>query len=442
MRRELRAMLGLSLPVILAELGWVMMGVVDTIIVSPLGPAAIGAVGSGSSLLFSIYVLGMGTLFALDTFVSQAYGAGRIDECHRWFFAGLNVAALLSVVLIVIGLGVVSAIGHAGIHPDVIVLLQPYLRALLWSLPPLLAYTVFRRYLQAMNSVLPVTIAFVTANIVNAAGNYALIFGYFGFPRLGVIGSAYATFAARILLAVFLLIAILYRERRSPSGFHDVRWTLDLPRMWRIARLGFPAAGQITLEVGVFAAASMLAARISPMALAAHQIVLHVASVLFMIPYGLSSAAAVRVGQAVGRGDAPGRRVAGWAAITIGLIFAGVTSVLLVATPESFLRLFTTDASVLAVGAVLLLFYALCQPLDALQVVATGALRGVGDTRTPMLANLIGHWGIGLPIAYYLCFSRSWGVEGLWTGLCIGLAIIGTFLADVWRRASSAEEHT
>ena len=428
-------MLGLSLPVILAELGWVMMGVVDTIIVSPLGPAAIGAVGSGSSLLFSIYVLGMGTLFALDTFVSQAYDAGRVDECHRWFFAGLNVAAVLSVVLMVVGFGVVSAIGHAGIHPDVIVLLQPYLRALLWSLPPLLAYTVFRRYLQAMNSVLPVTIAFVTANIVNAAGNYALIFGYFGFPRLGVIGSAYATFAARILLAVFLLIAILYRERRSPSGFHDVRWTLDLPRMWRIVRLGFPAAGQITLEVGVFAAASMLAARISPMALAAHRIVLHVASVLFMIPYGLSSAAAVRVGQAVGRGDAHGRRVAGWSAITIGLVFAMVTSVLLVATPESFLRLFTTDASVLAVGAVLLLFYALCQPLDALQVVATGALRGVGGTRTPMLANLIGHWGIGLPIAYYLCVSRSWGVEGLWTGLCIGLAIIGTFLADVWRRA-------
>ena len=431
-------MLGLSLPVILAELGWVMMGVIDTIIVSPLGPAAIGAVGSGSSLLFSIYVLGMGTLFALDTFVSQAYGAGRIDECHRWFFAGLNVAAVLSVVLILVGFGVVSAIGYAGIHPDIIVLLQPYLQALLWSLPPLLAYTVFRRYLQAMNSVLPVTVAFVSANIINALGNYALVFGYFGFPALGVIGSAYATLAARVLLALFLLITILYRERRSPSGFHDVRWTLDLTRMWKIVRLGLPAAGQITLEVGVFAAASMLAARISPMALAAHQIVLHVASVLFMIPYGLSSAAAVRVGQAVGRGDAHGRRVAGWAAIAIGFVFAGAMSVLLVAMPEAFLRLFTADASVLTVGAMLLLFYALCQPLDALQVVATGALRGVGNTRTPMLANLIGHWGIGLPIGYYLCFGRNWGVEGLWVGLMVGLAIIGTFLTDVWRRAASS----
>jgi len=442
MQREVRAMLALAWPVILAELAWVMMGVVDTIIVSPLGPAAIGAVGSGSTMFFSVFVLGMGTLYALDTFVAQAYGAGRLDECHRWCIDGLYVAGVLSVLLIVLGMGGVTLLGHAGIHPAVLVLLQPYLSALLWSVPPLLAYTVFRRYLQAMNSVLPITIAFVTANVVNALGNYALIFGHFGFPAFGVIGSAYATCAARVFLALFLLAAILFRERRNPSGFHDVPWTIDVARMWRIARLGVPAALQITMEVGVFAAASMLAGRISPMALAAHQIVLHVASVLFMIPYGLSSAAAVRVGQAVGRGDAHGRRVAGWAAITIGLTFAGAASVLLVATPESFLRLFTTDASVLAVGSVLLLFYALCQPLDALQVVATGALRGVGNTRTPMLANLIGHWGIGLPIAYYLCFSRSWGVEGLWTGLCIGLAIIGTFLADVWRRASVAEKHT
>ena len=435
-------MLGLSFPVILAELGWVMMGVVDTIIVSPLGPAAMGAVGSGSSIFFCLYAFGMGTLFALDTFVAQAYGARRLDECHRWLYAGLNVAAVLSVVMVLVGLGVVAAIGRAGVHPDIVVLLQPYLKALLWSLPPLLAYTALRRYLQAMDSVLPVAIAFVTANIVNALGNYALIFGYFGFPAMGVIGSAYATLAARVLLALFLLVAILYRERKSPSGFHDVRWTIDLARMWRIVRLGLPAAGQITLEVGVFAAASTLAAKISPMALAAHQIVLHVASVLFMIPYGLSSAAAVRVGQAVGRGDQPGLRVAGWAAITIALGFSGAMSIALVITPESFLRIFTAEASVLTVGAALLLLYALCQPLDALQVVATGALRGVGNTRTPMLANLIGHWGIGLPISYYLCFGRQWGVEGLWLGLMIGLAIIGAFLTDVWRRASRGQEHT
>jgi MATE family multidrug resistance protein len=437
MRRELRAMLGLSLPVILAELGWVMMGVVDTIIVSPLGPAAIGAVGSGSTMFFAVFVLGMGTLYALDTFVAQAYGAGRLDECHRWCIDGLYVAAVLSVLLIVLGMGGVTLLGHAGIHPAVLVLLQPYLSALLWSVPPLLAYTVFRRYLQAMNSVLPITIAFVSANVVNALGNYALIFGHFGLPAFGVIGSAYATGAARVFLALFLLAAILFRERRNPSGFHDVPWTIDLTRMWRIVRLGVPAALQITMEVGVFAAASMLAGRISPMALAGHQIVLHVASVLFMIPYGLSSAAAVRVGHAVGRHDRHGLRVAGWAAVTIAIVFAGVMSALLVIMPRVFLGLFTADTAVLTVGATLLLIYAIGQPFDALQVVATGALRGVGNTRTPMLANLIGHWGIGLPIAYYLCFSRNWGVEGLWVGLMVGLGIIGAYLTDVWRRAAT-----
>src|SRR5262245_21822375 len=170
MRGELRSMLKLALPVIVAELGWITMGIVDTIIVGPLGPAAIGAVGSGSTMFLAVMVLGMGTLLALDTFVAQNYGAGRIDECHRWLFAGLQLAGVMSIVLVVAGAAGVRLLPYAGLHPDVAVLLEPYLSALLWSAPALLAFTVFRRYLQAMNVVRPVTAALVSANVINAVG--------------------------------------------------------------------------------------------------------------------------------------------------------------------------------------------------------------------------------------------------------------------------------
>jgi MATE family, multidrug efflux pump len=436
MRRELRPMLHLALPVIVAEIGWITMGIVDTIIVGPLGPAAIGAVGSGSMFFFAVIVLGMGTLYALDAFVAQNFGAGRIDECHRWLFAGLQLALVMSAVLVGLGLAGVALLPRAHVHPEVLVLLQPYLRALQWSAVPLMIYTVCRRYLQAMNVVAPVTIAVLAANVVNALGNWVFVYGKLGAPALGVVGSAYATLGARVFLAVALFGVILHRERRRPSGLHDVPFALDPARLWQLVRLGAPAAGQLLLEVGVFALASALAAQIGPLALAANQIVLNIAGFLFMIPLGLNSAAAVRVGHAVGRRDAAGARAAGWTALALTGAFAVVTSAVIAIVPEPFLRIFTTEPSVIDVGAALLLFYAVCQPFDGFQSVATGALRGLGETRAPMLANLIGHWAIGLPIGYLLCFSRGWGVVGLWAGLTFGLFLVGAVLLFVWHRKS------
>ncbi|MEI6244733.1 MAG: MATE family efflux transporter, partial [Acidobacteriota bacterium] len=314
-------MLALALPVILSELGWITMGIVDTIMVSPLGPAAIGAVGTGSTIFMSVVIFGMGTLFALDTYVSQSFGAGRIDECHRWLFAALQLAVVLAIGLVALLGGVVALLPHFGFHPDVLAVIQPYIARLIVSAVPLLVYAVFRRYLQAMNVVRPVMVALITANVINAVGNWVLVFGHWGAPALGTNGSAYATLCARIYLAVFLFIVIWWRERQRPSGLHDVPFALDLPRMWRITKLGVPAALQITLEIGVFAMASALAGRISPLAIAANQVVLNVASFVFMVPLGLSSAAAVRVGQAIGRRDAPGLRIAGTCAFLIASAF-------------------------------------------------------------------------------------------------------------------------
>jgi MATE family multidrug resistance protein len=425
-------MVRLALPVVIAELGWITMGIVDTVMVGPLGPAALGAVGTGSTMFFALVVLGMGTLLALDTFVSQGFGAGQISECHRWLLAGLQLAAVMSVALVAVALAGVALLPRAGLHPAVIVLLQPYLGSLLWSIPPLLAFTVFRRYLQAMHVVRPVMVALVSANLINVAANWVLVYGHLGLPALGVVGSAYATLAARIYLAAVLWGVILLRERKNPSGFHDVPWIIEWARMGRLVRLGAPAAGQVMLEVGVFAVAGALAARITPDALAANQIVLNVAGFVFMVPFGLGSAAAVRVGHAVGAGDGARARRAGWVAIALAVTFALAMSTTFAIVPGPFLRIFTTDATVLRTGALVLLIYAASQPFDACQAVATGALRGLGETRVPMVANLLGHWGIGLPLACYLCFGRAWGVAGLWAGLCLSLVLIGVVLVVVW----------
>ncbi len=429
-------MWSLAWPVVLAEIGWLVMGIVDTIMVGPLGPAAIGAVGAGSILFMAIMMPGFGTLLALDTFVAQSFGAGRIDECHRWLFAGVQLAVALSVALTAVAYGFVLLLPAFRFHPEVLAEIQPYMTHLVWSVAPLFGYLVFRRYLQAMNVVRPIMFALVLANVVNVAANWVLVYGRYGFPRLGVVGAAYATVFSRLGLALFVIALVVIRERRRPSGLHDVPFAVDIPRMWAIVRLGLPAAGQILLEVGVFAAASVLAGRIAPAAAAAHQIVLNIAGFIFMVPYGIGTAAAVRVGQAVGRRDPRGVRLAGWVAIGLATLVMAGSAVLFSTAPRFLVGIFTVDSSVIDVGASLLLVAAVFQLCDGLQAVTTGALRGLGETRLPMLWNLAGHWFFGLPVGYHLAFGLAWGVYGLWVGLSVGLIMIGLALLVVWHRHS------
>lgn len=425
-------MLALAIPVITAEIGWIMMGIVDTLMVGPLGPAALGAVGVGSTLFMTPAVFGIGLLLGLDTFVSQNFGAGRIQECHRWLFNGVALALIYAIPLMLIvafGLWLMPAFGF---HGEVLTLIRPYIGTVIWSALPLMLYAAFRRYLQAMNVVRPVMIALITANLVNVVGNYALIYGHWGLPALGVVGSGWATVMARVYMALFLFLIIVIRERRVSSGLHDVPIRAERERLARLFRLGLPAALQITVEVGVFAAASVLAGALTPAAVAAHQIALNLASFMFMIPFGMASAGAVRVGQAVGRGSVDGVRAAGKAALVIGGGFMAGAGLLFVLAPRPLLLLFTRDTEVIGIGLSLLAIAALFQLFDGLQAVSTGLLRGLGDTRTAMVCHVVGHWAIGLPLGYALCFWRGWGVPGLWAGLSIGLISIGIVLVGLW----------
>jgi MATE family multidrug resistance protein len=432
LKTEFRPMLALAWPVVVTELGWMFMGIVDTIMVGRLGPEAIGAVGLGSVVYVALAVFGMGLLLGLDTFVSQAFGARSIVDCHRWLLHGAYLALFLSGPIMIGAFAMAASMAHWGLHPSVLALARPYLHTVAWGTPALLLYAACRRYLQAMNVVRPVMVVLVSANLVNAGFNWVLIFGHFGFPALGTTGAAWATVIGRVYMAGALVAIIAWHEQREPLGLMTTPLAIDGQRLWRLVRLGGPAAMQVTAEVGVFAAATALAGRLDPVQLASHQIALNVASVSFMVPLGVASAGAVRVGQAMGRRDPHGVRQAGWMALAIGVGFMACAAIAFLTVPRALIRLFTADPRVVATGISLLAIAAAFQLFDGLQGVATGILRGLGDTRTAMLSNLAGHWLLGLPIGYLLCFSAGWGVAGLWTGLSIGLISVGLVLVTVW----------
>jgi multidrug resistance protein, MATE family len=434
LRLEFRPMFALALPVVFAELGWMAMGVVDTLMVGRLSPEAIGAVGIGSSLFMGIAVFAMGLLLGLDTLVSQAYGGRRLEECHRWLLHGIVISLVVTVPTTLTIFGLSRLLGGWGIDPGVLRLTQPYLEVVSWSVLPLLMYATFRRYLQGMGVVRPVMIALVVANLANVVINWILIFGKFGAPAMGVSGAAWATVASRVVMAGYLLVVILVREHGRRPGLLETPLVIERRRLARLFTLGFPAAAQITLEVGVFAAATALAGRLVPTSLAAHQIALNIAACSFMVPLGVASAGAVRVGHAVGRGDAAGAERAGWTALLLGAGFMLVAAAFFVLAPGALIGAFTHDAGVLALGSSLLFVAAVFQLFDGIQGVATGVLRGLGDTRTPMFWNLFGHWCIGLPLGYTLCFLLGLGVIGLWWGLSTGLIICGAALSFVWAR--------
>lgn len=431
-------MLALAAPVVLAEIGWVSMGLVDTIIVGPLGPAAIGAVGIGSILFQALAIFGMGLLLGLDTLVAHAYGAGHMDECRRWLAHGIWLSLLVAPMLTLLALAGISLLPLWGFSVEVLPLLQPYLRVTTWSLLPLLLYAAFRRYLQATGSVRPVTVALVSANGINALAAWALVYGHLGASPLGTTGSALATLCSRIYMALFLVLAAVWQGRRQGRSLPLARWLPNRRSLVRLLRLGGPAAGQVTMELGVFAAASALAGRLDPVSLASHQVTLNLASLTFMVPLGIASAGAVRVGHAVGRRDARGAWLSGWTALLLGGSFMASAALAFLGVPHLLVGVFTSNAAIVALATRLLVVAAMFQLFDGLQGVSTGILRGLGDTRTPMLAALVGYWLLGLPVGYALCFWWGWGVIGLWVGLSSGLIAVAMVLVTTWHRRVGA----
>ena len=429
-------MLRLAAPLALTELGWISMGFVDTVMVGrlPNSATAIGAVSLGTTLFYTIGLFASGIMLGLDTLVAQAYGAGKIEECHRTLWNSLYLALVLSPAVMITVLACVPLLAGFGLSPELVAETVPFLKALIWSTLPLTVYFALRRYLQSMNIVKPVVFALVSANLVNLLGNWLLVYGHLGLPKFGVPGSGWSTCISRVYMMVVLGLAAVYYDRKRASGLWRSSRRPQARRLMELLRLGLPAASQLLAEVGGFTLATFLIGRLGSLALAGHQIALNVASITFMVPMGISSAAAVRVGHAVGARDARGAAHAGWMAMFFSVCFMSFSGLTLFFFARPIARIYTPDPAVVSAGAALLMVAAIFQLFDGLQVVATGALRGAGDTRTPMIANLIGYWALGLPLGAFLCFRLHRGAVGMWVGLCLALILIGSTLLMVWIR--------
>jgi MATE family multidrug resistance protein len=447
-RNQIRPVLTLALPLILAEVGWMAMGIVDTVMVGHMAnPALTISAAALGQVLYNTIAFGIaGILLGLDTYLSQSHGAGKFDEANRWLLHGLILASGLAFTLILIIVFAPVFMLRLPIDHAVLTGSVAFLRALNYGTPALFLYFTLRRYLQAFNHVRPIAVALVTANLINAAGNWLLIYGHswghswgaINIPALGVTGAGLATSISRCYLALFMVVALYRIERRHDYGLRSMLRHFEPNRIRRLALLGAPAGGQIFVEISIFGVVTYLIGIMGRLPLAGHEIALNCASLTFMVPFAISAAAAVRVGQAIGRKAPAEAASAGWAAILLGAGCMAVFSAVLLLFPKAIAGSFTVDRAVIAATIPLLFVAALFQFFDGLQITATGALRGAGNTHAGLIVQIVGYWLIGLPIGYVLAFRLHHGAVGLWLGLCAGLMVAGVTLTLIWRHTTKA----
>ncbi|MFA6316279.1 MAG: MATE family efflux transporter [Elusimicrobiota bacterium] len=427
-KSEARPVFRLAAPIALLQTGMVFYGTATTLMVGRIGPEAIAGVGLGNSLYFMIFICAAGVLLGIDPLSSRAFGAGKPAECARILSHAtlLAVAAALPVFIAVSAAPVVFRL--IGVDPAVAETATTFLKALRWHVFPALLFTASRQYLQSMGITRTQLFGVIAGNLLNIVLGWGLIFGRFGLPAMGVRGAGWALVASNALMTAFLLVRV--RSEFLRSGF---RWQgFDRGLMASLLRIGLPAGAQLSLEVGAFSTGTLLMGRIGATATAAHQIALNLASITFMVPLGISHAASVLVGQGLGRGRPLASARSGWAALAMSGTFMALMSVLFLAIPGPLARLYTGDPAVLRLCVSLLAAAAAFQIFDGIQIVMTGSLRGLGETRIPMAANLLGHWVLGLPVGALLAFKLGVGALGIWIGFCLGLGSVAVALLMVW----------
>ena len=419
-------MVRLAVPVVIIQVGMMAMGVVDTIMVGHVSAQALAAVALGNLYFFTLAVFALGTLMVLDPVVAQAVGALDEPAVGRAVQRGIIIAALLTIPTVLLLTFAAPVFQLLGQPPEVIPLAAAYAVRTAPGAFPFLLFVVFRQSLQAMGRTAPIVGAILGANLANAGLNWVLIFGHLGFPSMGVVGSAWATTISRVLLVVGLWIAA--RRELGPLLLPLRAEIWQLGPLVRMVRLGVPIGAQHVLEFGAFALVALMMGWMGMREMAGHQVAINLAALTFMVPLGVGDAASVLVGRAVGRGDPAGARGAARAAFACGVTFMAVAGAIFLSLPVRLASLYSRDVEVISVAAMLIPIAGVFQVFDGTQVVAGGVLRGLGDTRAPMIANLIGYWLIAIPVSIYLGFGADLGPAGLWWGLVLGLGLVGSSL--------------
>lgn len=442
-RREIFETVKLALPIALTQLGQIAMMTSDLALVGRLGGQAVAASALAQIVLFAVFVFGMGLVSAVAPLAAQAFGAREPRMVRRALRVGLWVSTLIGIPLTAVqlqGEGILLALDQS---PETSQLAGEYLAGLAFSLIPGWWFIALRGFMGAVNRPEPalwITLAAIPANLLLA---YALIFGAFGLPRFELLGAGIATTLVHLGMCA-ACVWVAYRQRpfrkyRILGGF----WRADWPLMWKLIVVGLPISGSFLLEYGLFASAAVMVGWIGTVELAAHQIALQTAAIVFMVPFGISMAATVRVGHAVGRVDAAGARRAGLTAIALGAAFMAAMVVLIIACrqliPWVFLAVGDPAAgATAAIVAMLLLIGATFFIADGIQTVAAGALRGLNDTRVPMLFAAVSFWVVGFTACYGLAFNLGLGVIGIWSGFTVALLLYAGLLVRRFARLTRA----
>jgi MATE family multidrug resistance protein len=423
-----RQLARLAAPVVATQLGTMMLGVVDALMVGRLGKEALAAASLGNVWVIGTMLVGMGLVLGMDPLVSQAHGARDRRRLGLAAQQGLAVALVVSLPTMLALAFTREGLLLLGQRPALAEMAHGYAVRQVPGVPAFLAFIALRQYLQNRGIVTPAMWVAVAANGVNAAANWLLIFGNWGLPALGVNGSALATSLTRIFM-VFAL-ALWIRGRRLHEGAW-IPWTREALRpraLVEVVRFGLPVAVQFGLEVWAFQFSTLMAGRLGAAALAAHAIVLNMASVSFMVPLGISIGTAARVGNLIGENRPAAAQRSAWIAMGMAATAMALSALLFVALRDALPRLYTPEVAVLGLGAGLLPIAAAFQLFDGLQVVGNGVLRGMGRTVPAAVFNLVGFYLLALPAGWFLTFRAGLGVAGVWWGLCIGLGTVAILL--------------
>jgi multidrug resistance protein, MATE family len=430
---ELRATIALAAPLAAANLALMAMGVTNTVMVGRLGGMALAAAGLGGMFYFTAGIILQGVLFAVAPLAAHALGSADRHAAARVAGAGLALAALMSLPFAA-GLGSLHRVLQAlGYHPALAAAIGHYLQALAWGAPAFLGFGVLRSLFAALSQARSVMAVLLIGVLSNAALSWAMVFGHFGSPALGIVGSGYASAVNQWLMLAGLAfcLAVLPHSR----GLHLLRAALTPRRgdMADILRLGLPIGGIRGIEAGLFLAAGVIMGLLGPAALGAHQLVINCASISFMVPLGLSQAATVRVAYEIGSGRPVAARRAGFVALAIGAGFMAAAAIVLWTLPRAIIAAYVDTADpanqeLVAIAQRLIAVAAIFQIFDGAQTIAVGALRGYQDVIGPLLLATFGYWGVGFLGGCALAFPLGWGPVGLWWGFALGLAAVAVML--------------
>ncbi len=438
-RNEIKSIIHLALPALVGQLGQMMLGVTDSIMVGKVGASSLAAASLALGLFILVLIFGIGVSMAITPLVAMSVGSNKFTQIGNIFKQGFLVNNTLGIALTLLTVTGADMISWLGQPEEIVKLAASYLKIMGLSIIPIMIFQTYKQTIEGLEVMRPAMLITLLANLVNIFGNWILIYGNLGFPALGLAGAGWATLITRCLMALSIILYVSAQQRFQVQGINLKDFGVDWSIIKKILKLGVSSGVQYFFEVGAFSGSVIIIGWIGTADLAAHQIAINLASISYMFALSISAAAVIRVGTAVGRRDIMATRSAGFNAMLLSATVMGVFGIIFVILRSFLPRLYIDNPQVISVASTLLIIAALFQMFDGIQAVGIGILRGIADTKIPMFITFIAYWVVGLPGGYLLGIIFKMGVEGVWIALLCSLLVSASMLSRRFHKRSRQE---